>query len=121
MLFIFNLAPTTCSQDLSRRLDQEKAGLCRIDDERRQFLHLAVAHLVRCLWIQERKSVEHMFQLCSYWLQNTDDERVTELVSNGWASIASANFIPLFYQLAARYAKQERRGALREHGNTARS
>lgn len=96
------------TQVLSRRLEQERASLQRMDEQRRQFLHLAVAHLVRCLWIREQKSVQHMFQLCSYWLENTGDERVTELVSNGWASIASANFLPLFYQLAARYGRLRR-------------
>lgn len=87
---------------LSNRLNQETAALARLDANRRKFLYLAVGQLVRCLWVGGARNDEHMFRLCAYWLQNTGDEQVTEHLDNGWSSIASARFLPLVYQLAAR-------------------
>lgn len=78
-------------------------ALQALQEECRRFLHLGVENLVQCLRLCDAAdSDDYVFQLCSYWLQNSTDAHVTDTIAAAWPHIATYKFLPLVYQLAAR-------------------
>ncbi|EXB87890.1 Serine/threonine-protein kinase ATM [Morus notabilis] len=89
-------------QELQKQLAMDKEEAEKLQDDRDNFLSLALEGYKRCLVVSDKYDVKLMFRLVSLWFNLSHRQ---DIVTNMLATsneVQSFKFIPLVYQIASR-------------------
>uniref|UniRef100_A0A8C0ZKF3 non-specific serine/threonine protein kinase n=1 Tax=Cyanistes caeruleus TaxID=156563 RepID=A0A8C0ZKF3_CYACU len=86
---------------VQRELELDEGAIQALTEDRKRFLCKAVENYISCLLSGEEHDM-WIFRLCSLWLENSEVDRVNEMMKKNAQKIPSYKFLPLMYQLAAR-------------------
>lgn len=92
---------------LERRAKIEVGEEKTRQQQRKQFLSLAVQNYAECLALGEDFDTE-VFRLCSLWFTNSGDQEINACMASTVARLPSAKWLLLIYQIAARLDAQPR-------------
>ncbi|KAI8900902.1 hypothetical protein BC833DRAFT_580124 [Globomyces pollinis-pini] len=90
-----------------KQIDLEIAEMSQLENERNRFLCLAVESYLKTLSYSNYQSEFGVFRLCSLWLSNTSNTELNSLIESHLTQIPSKKFVPLMYQLSARFSSNK--------------
>ncbi|KAK1564596.1 hypothetical protein Q3G72_006661 [Acer saccharum] len=89
-------------QELQKQLSMDKEEAEKLQDDRDNFLGLALEGYKRCLVIGDKYDVRVVFRLLSLWFSLSSRQNVINNMLNTINEVQSYKFIPLVYQIASR-------------------
>ncbi|CAI0398621.1 unnamed protein product, partial [Linum tenue] len=89
-------------QELQKQLSMDKEEAEKLQDDRDNFLSLALEGYQRCLVIGDKYDVRVVFRLISLWFSLSSREKVISNMRQTIHEVQSYKFIPLVYQIASR-------------------
>ncbi|XP_031372225.1 serine/threonine-protein kinase ATM isoform X2 [Punica granatum] len=88
--------------ELQRQLAMDKEEAERLQDDRDNFLSLALEGYKRCLVIGDKYDVRVVFRLVSLWFSLSSRQNVINNMLSTIEEVQSYKFVPLAYQIASR-------------------
>ncbi|XP_010243049.1 PREDICTED: serine/threonine-protein kinase ATM isoform X1 [Nelumbo nucifera] len=89
-------------QELQKQLSMDKEEAERLQDDRDNFLSLALEGYKRCLVTGDKYDVRVVFRLISLWFGLSSRQNVINSMLSAVKEVQSYKFIPLVYQIASR-------------------
>ncbi|XP_056686258.1 serine/threonine-protein kinase ATM isoform X2 [Spinacia oleracea] len=89
-------------QELQRQLTLDTEVAEKLQDDRDNFLNLALDGYKHCLVLGEKYDVRVVFRLVSIWFGLSSRQNVIKAMANTVNEVQSYKFIPLVYQIASR-------------------
>ncbi|GAB4845683.1 hypothetical protein Ancab_039086 [Ancistrocladus abbreviatus] len=89
-------------QELQKQLAMDKEEAKKLQDDRDNFLNLALDGYKRCLVIGDKYDVRVVFRLISLWFSLSSRQNVINMMLSTIEEVQSYKFIPLVYQIASR-------------------
>ncbi|KAL1222123.1 Serine/threonine-protein kinase ATM [Cardamine amara subsp. amara] len=89
-------------QDLQKQLTMDKDEAVKLQDDRDNFLKLALEGYKRCLEIGDKYDVRVVFRLVSMWFNLASQKNVIDNMLSTIKEVQSYKFVPLVYQIASR-------------------
>ncbi|KAE8124229.1 hypothetical protein FH972_019134 [Carpinus fangiana] len=89
-------------QELQKQLTMDKEEAEKLQDDRDNFLSLALEGYKRCLVIGDKYDVRVVFRLVSLWFTLFSRQNVVNSMLSTINEVQSYKFIPLVYQIASR-------------------
>ncbi|XP_043704321.1 serine/threonine-protein kinase ATM isoform X2 [Telopea speciosissima] len=89
-------------QELQKQLTIDKEEAERLQDDRDNFLSLALEGYKRCLVIGDKYDVRVVFRLVSLWFNLSSRSNVVNGMLSTVKEVQSYKFVPLVYQIASR-------------------
>ncbi|GMH31457.1 hypothetical protein Nepgr_033300 [Nepenthes gracilis] len=89
-------------QELQKQLAIDKEEAEKFQDDRDNFLNLALDGYKRCLVIGDKYDVRVVFRLISLWFSLSSRQNVINAMLSTIEEVQSYKFIPLVYQIASR-------------------
>ncbi|XP_044477149.1 serine/threonine-protein kinase ATM isoform X3 [Mangifera indica] len=89
-------------QELQKQLAMDKEEAEKLQDDRDNFLGLALEGYERCLVIDDKYDVRVVFRLVSLWFSLSSRQNVIDSMLQTINEVQSYKFIPLVYQIASR-------------------
>ncbi|KAI3914770.1 hypothetical protein MKW98_002006 [Papaver atlanticum] len=89
-------------QELQKQLTMDKREAEKLQDDRDNFLTLALEGYQRCLVIGDKYDVRVVFRLVSLWFSLSSRQNVVNAMLSAVKEVQSYKFIPLVYQIASR-------------------
>ncbi|KAJ8427337.1 hypothetical protein Cgig2_030602 [Carnegiea gigantea] len=89
-------------QELQKQLAMDTEEAEKLQDDRDNFLNLALEGYKRCLVIGDKYDVRVVFRLISLWFSLSSRQNVISVMLNTVKEVQSYKFIPLVYQIASR-------------------
>uniref|UniRef100_A0A2P2L2S5 Serine/threonine-protein kinase ATM n=1 Tax=Rhizophora mucronata TaxID=61149 RepID=A0A2P2L2S5_RHIMU len=89
-------------QEVQRQLAMDNEEAEKLQDDRDNFLCLALDGYKRCLVIGEKYDVRVVFRLISLWFSLSSRTNVVNNMRNTITEVKSYKFVPLIYQIASR-------------------
>ncbi|KAL5723782.1 non-specific serine/threonine protein kinase [Ranunculus cassubicifolius] len=89
-------------QELQKQLSMDREEADKLQDDRDNFLSLALEGYQRCLVIGDKYDVRVVFRLVSLWFSLSSRQDVVNGMLNAVKEVQSYKFIPLVYQIASR-------------------
>ncbi|KAL5544201.1 hypothetical protein UlMin_007985 [Ulmus minor] len=89
-------------QELQKQLSMDKEEAEKLQDDRDNFLSLALEGYKRCLVIGDKYDVRVVFRLISLWFTLSSRQNVVDSMLATINEVQSYKFIPLVYQIASR-------------------
>ncbi|PIA61953.1 hypothetical protein AQUCO_00200149v1 [Aquilegia coerulea] len=89
-------------QELQKQLSMDKEEAERLQDDRDNFLSLALEGYQRCLVIGDKYDVRVVFRIVSLWFTLSSRQDVIKGMLSTVKDVQSYKFIPLVYQIASR-------------------
>ncbi|MED6220390.1 hypothetical protein PIB30_044330 [Stylosanthes scabra] len=89
-------------QELQKQVAMDKEEAQKLQDDRDNFLSLALDGYNRCLVIGDKYDVRVVFRLISLWFSLPNRKNVVNSMLNAIDEVQSFKFIPLVYQIASR-------------------
>lgn len=89
-------------QELQKQLAMDKEEAEKIQDDRDNFLSLALDGYKRCLVVGDKYDVRVVFRLVSLWFSLSSRKSVVDSMLTTITEVQSYKFIPLVYQIASR-------------------
>ncbi|XP_038683516.1 serine/threonine-protein kinase ATM isoform X2 [Tripterygium wilfordii] len=94
-------------QELQKQLTMDKEEAQKLQEDRDNFLGLALEWYKRCLVIGDKYDVRVVFRLVSLWFSLSSRENVVQSMLNSIDEVQSYKFIPLVYQIASRMGSKD--------------
>ncbi|KAL3675793.1 hypothetical protein R1sor_025741 [Riccia sorocarpa] len=99
--------------ELHRQLTLDNEEAQRLEDDKNQFLILALTSYGTCLSISNKYDLRVVFRLVSLWFNLSFCEHVIEAMQDTVQKVQTYKFLPLVYQIASRLgSSRESQGAL---------
>ncbi|KAG0491470.1 hypothetical protein HPP92_004868 [Vanilla planifolia] len=89
-------------QELQKQLSMDREEAERLQDDRDNFLNLALEGYKRCLVIGGKYDLRVVFRIVSLWFSLHMRHNVVESMSSTAMEVQSYKFLPLVYQIASR-------------------
>ncbi|CAB4280796.1 unnamed protein product [Prunus armeniaca] len=89
-------------QELQKQLAMDKEEAEKLQDDRDNFLNLALEGYQRCLVVGNKYDVRVVFRLISLWFSLSSRKNVIDSMLTTITEVQSYKFIPLVYQIASR-------------------
>ncbi|KAL1153771.1 hypothetical protein V6Z11_A09G199000 [Gossypium hirsutum] len=89
-------------QELQKQLAMDKEEAQKLQDDRDNFLNLALEGYKRCLVIGDKYDVRVVFRLVSLWFSLSSRQDVVNNLLKTIDEVQSYKFVPLVYQIASR-------------------
>ncbi|QHO17058.1 hypothetical protein HN873_033624 [Arachis hypogaea] len=89
-------------QELQKQVAMDKEEAQKLQDDRDNFLSLALDGYKRCLVIGDKYDVRAVFRLISLWFSLPSRKNVVNSMLSAIDEVQSFKFIPLVYQIASR-------------------
>lgn len=89
-------------QELQKQLSMDREEADRLQDDRDNFLSLALEGYQRCLVIGDKYDVRVVFRIVSLWFSLSSRQDVINGMLKAVKEIQSYKFVPLVYQIASR-------------------
>ncbi|MED6180993.1 hypothetical protein PIB30_015216 [Stylosanthes scabra] len=89
-------------QELQKQVAMDKEEAQKLQDDRDNFLSLALDGYNRCLVIGDKYDVRVVFRLISLWFSLPNRKNVVNSMLSAIDEVQSSKFIPLVYQIASR-------------------
>ncbi|XP_023004525.1 serine/threonine-protein kinase ATM isoform X2 [Cucurbita maxima] len=89
-------------QELQKQLSMDREEANKLQDDRDNFLSLALEGYKRCLEVGDKYDVRVVFRLVSLWFSLSSRQNVINNMQSTIAEVQSYKFIPLVYQIASR-------------------
>ncbi|XP_022135092.1 serine/threonine-protein kinase ATM isoform X3 [Momordica charantia] len=89
-------------QELQKQLSMDREEADKLQDDRDNFLSLALEGYKRCLEVGDKYDVRVVFRLVSLWFSLSSSQNVINNMRSTIVEVQSYKFIPLVYQIASR-------------------
>lgn len=89
-------------QELQKQLAMDKEEAKKLQDDRDNFLNLALEGYKRCLVIADKYDVRVVFRLVSLWFSLSSRKNIVNSMLSTIDEVQSYKFVPLVYQIASR-------------------
>ncbi|XP_058091812.1 serine/threonine-protein kinase ATM isoform X2 [Magnolia sinica] len=89
-------------QELQKQLAMDREEAKKLQDDRDNFLSLALEGYQRCLVIGDKYDLKVVFRLVSLWFSLSSRQNVINGMLSAVKEVQSYKFIPLMYQIASR-------------------
>ncbi|KAK9108083.1 hypothetical protein Syun_024094 [Stephania yunnanensis] len=89
-------------QELQKQLAMDTEEAEKLQEDKENFLTLALEGYQRCLVIADQYDVRAVFRLVSLWFRLSSRGNIIESMLNAVKEVQSYKFIPLVYQIASR-------------------
>ncbi|XP_042205205.1 serine-protein kinase ATM-like [Homarus americanus] len=91
---------------LERNIKIDCNVLQELEKQKDVYLYLAMKNYFQCLLMSSKHNM-HIYRLVGLWLENSNEEKINELVFDNCSKMKSYQFVPLLYQLVARLSCQK--------------